>query len=333
MRRAGTIVAAFLVVGAAGCGGTSGPDSDSGDDVVVVEDDVLFAAAETTLSAGTARMAMDVSFDGGRGEAARYTAALTIKADGIVNLDTGESEITIDMSSLLDAVPPGEELPFDADDLIMEMRMVDGIAYMRAGGLFGTQLGVGTEWISIDSAAALEEFGVDAEAFSQLQNQASFTDYVEMLAAASGDVDELGREDVRGEETTHYRATLDLGRLMEQGLEQLPDGLREELEAELEAGEDLDDAFGQFTDMFAGVKVPSEIWVDDAGRLRKQTMRLGFAEILENTGEAVARELRGVDMLMTIEFYDYGVEVDVEPPSDDEVTDLLELLEGRSRLD
>jgi hypothetical protein len=35
------------------------------------------------------------------------------------------------------------------------------------------------------------------------------------------------------------------------------------------------------------------------------------------------------DMTMTMELYDFGVEVDVEPPPESEVTDIQELLNQR----
>jgi hypothetical protein len=60
--------------------------------------------------------------------------------------------------------------------------------------------------------------------------------------------------------------------------------------------------------------LPAEAWIDGDGYLRKMT--LAFA------GLAGASDA-GFDL--TMEMFDFGAEVDVEPPPADEVTDITDL--------
>jgi hypothetical protein len=111
---------------------------------------------------------------------------------------------------------------------------------------------------------------------------------LEFLRGA-GDVREVGDDVVRGTETTHYEGTLDLQRVVDQS----PPAEREELQWWLD-----------FLAEHAPTTVPFDLWVD----------RDGVAHRLRIDDERDAPTL--------IEFYDFGVDVDVTPPahsmSDDE---------------
>jgi len=108
-----------------------------------------------------------------------------------------------------------------------------------------------------------------------------------LLAAferVSGKVEALGKETVRGVETDHYRLTLELERLIETAPARDRAGLRKELEARKSKTQ------------------PVEIWIDDAGLARRVRV------VVESDP-------------VTIDFFDFGVEVDVEAPPDDQVED------------
>jgi hypothetical protein len=105
----------------------------------------------------------------------------------------------------------------------------------------------------------------------------------------SGSVESLGEETVRGVSTDHYRLTLDLARLIETAPAANRAALREELEKREAKTE------------------PIEIWIDDAGRARRVQVTLDK------------------DDLVAVDFYDFGVEVDVEAPPADQVDDIAEL--------
>jgi hypothetical protein len=68
-------------------------------------------------------------------------------------------------------------------------------------------------------------------------------------------------------------------------------------------------------------KVPTEVWVDDDGRVRR--MKLSYDDMQVAPGQ------RG-DMAMTMELYDFGVAVAIQPPPARQVVD-FETLMGATR--
>lgn len=111
----------------------------------------------------------------------------------------------------------------------------------------------------------------------------------------SGAVETLGAETVRGVPTERYRLTLDLARLIETA----PAGDRAALRKELEQRKTKSE--------------PVEIWIDDAGLAR----RVRF--VVDSDG-------------VTIDFFDFGIDVKVEAPPADQVEDFDALL-GAARDD
>jgi hypothetical protein len=109
------------------------------------------------------------------------------------------------------------------------------------------------------------------------------------VLSASDEITELGAEDVRGTETTHYRARVSVAKLVEQ----LPRADR--------PGGDVAARWGSF--------VPVDIWIDDQSRLRRITIR----QPEDAAGSNPA-------MTLTVELYDYGVEADIEPPAEETIS-------------
>jgi hypothetical protein len=113
------------------------------------------------------------------------------------------------------------------------------------------------------------------------------TDVLTRVLLASDENEEVGTEEVRGAETTHYRARVDLKKLVKQ----LPAAERPE---------------GDVVQLWGSRFVPVEIWIDDESRLRRITIEQREHE--EDGNPA---------MTTTVELFDYGVEVDVQPPTED----------------
>jgi hypothetical protein len=111
------------------------------------------------------------------------------------------------------------------------------------------------------------------------------TDVLARVLEASTENHKLGTEEVGGAETTHFRASVDLRKLVDQ----LPVAERP-----------ADDAVEAWGSRF----VPVEIWIDGESRLRRITLERGEDEATMST---------------RVELFDYGVDVDVEPPPADEV--------------
>jgi hypothetical protein len=114
------------------------------------------------------------------------------------------------------------------------------------------------------------------------------TDVLSRVLLASVENQELGKEDIRGTETTHHRARVDLTKLVKQ----LPPAERPEADLQRFWGERF---------------VPVDLWIDGESRLRRITIaRRGVGN--NDTAEQT----------MTVDLFDYGVDVVVQPPPADE---------------
>jgi hypothetical protein len=214
---------------------------------------------------------------------------------------TGEGEfdrerghMTMDMSSLGEATGGA----FAGE---MEMILEDLVMYMKFPAAITRQLPRGKSWVRIDLREAGKELGIDLEELMQVQ-QSDPTQSLQYLRGASDDFEEVGEEEVRGVATTHYRGTIDLRK----AAEQLPGKARE--------------TFERATDLIGTVKLPFDVWIDDDGLAR----RMKYEQPLPSArGQAGAMEL-------TMELFDFGVDVDIEPPPNNEVIDIQELIRAGS---
>jgi hypothetical protein len=180
----------------------------------------------------------------------------------------------------------------------IELFMDGLLIYMKLPSQIASELPGGKEWIRIDLAAAGEGLGIDFEELTQFQ-QADPMQTLQYLRGAAGDFEEVGSEKVRGVETTHYRGTVDLRK----ALELIPADSR--------------DAFERVLELVGETKMPLEVWIDNDGLARR--MRYEQPLPAGEGGEETT-------MVLTMDMYDFGVEVDVGPPPDDEVLDLQELI-------
>jgi hypothetical protein len=127
------------------------------------------------------------------------------------------------------------------------------------------------------------------------------------LAGVTGTVTTVGKEQVRGTSTTHYKFTSDLS----QALQSLPADQRAAVQE-------------IFTQM--GVTtVPAEAWIDDQGLLRRMHMTMTFSPAAPpSAGTAPAVLPKSGEF--TFEFYDYGAPVTINVPDPSQVNDFGEML-------
>ncbi len=118
------------------------------------------------------------------------------------------------------------------------------------------------------------------------------TKLLQFMRGSSGGVERVGSETVRGVRTMRYQATIELAKV----LERIPDeGDRETLRKQLEQREKQGLAATQ----------EMEVWIDAEGLARRIRM-----DDPEGSKERAT---------VTMDLFDFGVEVDAEPPPDDEV--------------
>ncbi len=238
------------------------------------------AAAETT-GQGTARMVLTSEAPAPSGE------PITAEGEGLLDFEAERARISISLGEGGAALPGLGEIETIADGETIYLRI----------GEQGDALGVDTAWISIDLARAAEEAaGVDVSELTQSQARSDPTQGLALLQGVADEVTEVGEEEVRGEPTTHYRATVDLGRAYE----------------EAEAVTDPEQ-FQAFIDQFGAEEIEVEVWIDEEGRARRTRYEQPALDGAEPG-------------TFTVELYDFGTDETVELPSAEEVTDLTDQL-------
>lgn len=247
-------------------------------------------AADRTAAADSARVDVEGSV-----EAAGLTEPMTFEATGAVDNQRQAGNLEFERFELPSAAAGA--LPPDAFE--GEMVFDELIFYMRFPAFEG-ELPGGKEWLKIDLEEAGSELGIDVAQFAQL-GRGDPTQSLEYLRAVSDEVEEVGTEDVRGAATTHYRATIELSRYPEL----VPEDEREAAEESVD----------RLIELSGSEEIPVEVWVDEDGMVRRyeQTQTTEVPGAGEST------------ISQTIDLYDFGTEVEVDIPSDDEVLDATKL--------
>jgi hypothetical protein len=245
------------------------------------------AAATKTTDAGSYRAEFSLTMDGViPGTSGRRVA---MNGEGLFDTRSQSGRMTFDMSEFAKALGSRD---FGDIDIVMERFVM----YMRFPLLQQLQPGM-KPWLKFDLRKIAAQQGFDMPGLQQI-NQSDPRQALLYLRAVSGPVEDAGEEDVRGVSTSHYRMTVDLEKVAKLNPEQ-----RENVERVIEQ---------------TGVRnVPTEVWVDDDGLVRR--MKLSYDDTQVAPGQ------RG-DMAMTMELYDFGVAVDVEPPPARQVVDIEKLM-------
>jgi hypothetical protein len=260
MRRYGRILGGLVgaVVALAACGGQ--PFSKAvGPEAIRAN---LVAAADHTIEAKSARIAMTVNISGTGG-----VSGFKETGTGVIDFESGALELTAS---------------FDAggSNAKLEARKIGTKLYVRTSGYPGAA----GSWETVDlSKVEGSEAAVNAQ-FEPVE-------FLNYLRGVSDDVRVIGRDVVRGADTTHYAASVSLARAL----------ANESITA------DEQQALKKSEKVFVG-EMPTDAWIDGDGRLRKLTMTMS-----EN-GDLV-EGVSAPKIAITIEYYDFGTAVVVSSPS------------------
>ncbi len=262
MRRVAAL-AALLVV-ASGCGGGTGSGSGGGQSGA----NPIAQAASNTSRAGSVKLEFGIS---GKG----------VKGGGRGVFDTGTTG-----SGRLSMTVEGTGGATTVDTI------VDGtVLYMRSP-VFQQVIPAGKEWVRLDLAQLAKQQGVDLG--SLVDSNPTPNGALAYLQGSTGKVRDLGKEKVKGVETTHYRATIDLERAAQRAKGSTRQSIRRVIDV-------------------AGVKrLPVDVWVGDDGYVRKVTYR-------QHSGRTQSAKI-------TMELYDFGSPVTITPPPAAAVIDFEKLL-------
>jgi hypothetical protein len=208
--------------------------------------------------------------------------------DGEVSFTEQKMRMSMDMGSL-----GGQSQNLGSVELVLD----DTTMYMRLGGL-SQQLPGGAEWVTVELQKLGEQVGAN---FGQLLQggQSDPGAFLETLRGAADDVEKVGSEQVRGVATTHYTATVNLDDALEELPEDQGKGLRQMLERA-----NVPDSY------------PVDVWIGDEGLAR----RVKFTIEMSPPGTQ-----QQMSQTQTLEFFDYGTEIDVSPPPEDNTVNLQQL--------
>ncbi|MFB6813659.1 hypothetical protein ACFCV8_03810 [Streptomyces sp. NPDC056347] len=282
-----SVMAAAALTSVAACGGSdSGKSADRGTDKAggVVKADPIAALRNVQKKTGGERSA---KVEG----TTQMGTMMSMKQTGVIDWSdglTGSMEITYTGGSMADAVKQS------GGDGTMQARYFKDGYVVNMGDGFAAQAG-GKHWISYRYADLAKMAGASGEAMKQ-QMQNTTPDQGVKSLLASGDVQKVGTEDVRGVQATHYSGTVDVASLTAKN-------------SALDAGQ-LEQLKKQFSD--AGITTEQvDIWVDANDLLVKKVER----------GQMKTGELNS-----TVYYSDYGTKASVEQPPAADTVDFAELL-------
>jgi hypothetical protein len=269
-----SLVFALFVVGCAGGGSSQSSSTEPGDvstSAAPAAESILAAGQKTSAEQG-ARVSFKATFTGatsgtmsGEGVFSQRQGHLTMDLGGLPGVGSGQAEIVFDKL----------------------------VYYLKLPAGSGADLPPGKEWFKLDFAKLGEQQGLDLSQLLQL-NQSDPSQALDFLQGASDDFEEVGQETIRGEETTHYRGTVDLQKVAD------------------EAPADVREQYRRLSQLAGDQKVPMDVWIGDDGLVHK----IAFTQTVPGGGSVKMEE----------EFYDFGTDEQVTIPSDDAVLDLTALL-------
>jgi hypothetical protein len=266
MRRA--ILPLAIVIFAAGCGSATSGSSSSPTGTAPVMLPNLAEAAAATRSAGSARVDMHMTTTADGRE---------VKMHGVGALDFGrrpKGDLRMTMSV------PTVPVPLQMHEI------VDGLVVYMDVPLLSGSLPSAKPWIKLDLGKAGRQAGVNLGSIMDSSNNDP-SQALSYLTGASSNVQNLGSDTIRGVQTTHYRATVDLQKVMAHA----PARDRKSLRGTLAT---LRQQLGSST-------FPVDVWIDSAGRARRISEKMSMPSL-------------GATMSMTEDLYDFGVAVKITPP-------------------
>jgi hypothetical protein len=261
----------------------------------------LAKTASATAGKGTAKMRMTIKAEG-----TGLPVPLNFTAEGVTALDRPRLDMTLDLSSLSALAGGGQQdlktrIVVEGRDVRIKVPKLDALPPIPGG----------KQWVKIDAKKAAEALGIDADGLGKV-----FTidpaGQLKALRAAKG-MQEVGKEEIAGASTTHYRGTFKASDF----IKGLPAADRKAAEEAFKALEDVPggrEALDQ--------AIPTEMWIDDEGVVR----RMRQSQQLPAAGGT-----QGGKFDVTYELRDFGAAFPGGRPADDEVFDATEALTGLLR--
>jgi hypothetical protein len=277
VRHSGVAIIVAAALGLAACGSDAGSKATTTTPIANGRS-VVLASVVKTAAADSAKIALDMSYSG------LGPSGITLTANGAVDFESGDSELTMEFGGMFSSFLPSG----------IQTRTVDGVAYVH----LPMGLPSGKEWVAVDSKKL---GGAGSNTALDIGGSADPKKLLAYLEKVSDGVQEVGTETIRGVETTHYSAEVDLGKAVDRA--------------------DVPRALRGAVDEIAGKvgTVPVDIWIDDDDLVRRQQMEMDFGSLLPGASGATGQSGSTPTVTLTLDLYDFGAPVDVEAPPADQV--------------
>ncbi len=245
--------------------------------------------AETSFEMTTTGPAVDTQ---NNGQANPMT--FTMRGQGVMDFSGAASSMTVEMSGM------GS----------FEMRQIENTVYMKMPEDFVAQMPGAKPWLeaNLDTMSGQRPGPVPGQMeMGKPQDPARQLEY---LRGVSDSVEKVGTERVRGTQTTHYRATIDLKKAAEEGSE--AQRAQDEMAKQLGTSE-----------------LPVEVWLDDQNRVRRYALDLTVPMPENAASPSASGEDATMRTQMVAEYYDFGTSVDIQAPPPDQTMDGSKLLSAQ----
>jgi hypothetical protein len=290
--KTGWVVAAVALALSA-CGGGSGGGSGGGQNVAAVATPTgLINAATHTAEARTGHVEMSIDTVA-NGQETHFGAT------GAFDAERHLFSMSLDLSSLLAAslhAPSTNSANSSTSQLGSTANVVatDDVVYLDFP-LFARLVGVKTQWMSVPASTGASTF--------EVADPSAFLDF---LHGTAGAVTDMGREQIRGVDTTHLHATVKLRDALNSATGAQRDRLQRAIDQLGDTGTSLVDA-----------EVPTDVFIDDNGMVRE----IVFDFSVPDSSESAASKAT-----LTVDLFDFGTDVGINPPPPDQVTDVTSKL-------
>lgn len=247
-------------------------------------------AYRNTAEADTARTVMEMNMTGIPVGEGVQTAEMRMTMRGVTDFAGEKSRYTMEMPML------GR----------MEVRQIGDVIYQKFPPELMAEAPDGATWVRTDLDAMMEdEMGMS---LSEMQSgaPADMTGQLEYLKSVSDSVEEIGEEEIRGTQTTRYRANVDL-----------------EKEAEGMSGQ-MRETYDDLIEQMGATTLPMEVWLDEEGIVRRFEMTVpmaappGVEESMDFPEDA--------EVEISQELFDFGTPLEVVAPPESETVGMEELV-------
>lgn len=249
----------------------------------------LVSQAVNTTSSGTPfRISIGGSF-----RIPQLSKPIPLNGTGVVDPKTKKGKVSVDMSAL-SSMLGGQLGQTGKGALRIDEVFASRVIYMKSP-FYARFLPKGKTWLRLDLAAFGKKLGINLDQLSQFSG-GDPRQTLDQLRAVSGDVKKLGSATVRGAQTTHYRAKVDLNRYPKL----VPPAQRSAAEQGVK----------RLIQLTGTSSFPVDIWIDAQKRVR----RIQLAYSFRPKGQATSQKLTFNE---TVDIYDFGVaeKIAVPPPS------------------